>query len=83
MPINKGQSARLVIAFAWAIHALSWFLPAETDWLFQTTFRGWSAFGAALALSFAPPSPDSPGDPWYSISRLSYISGPVINVVQF
>jgi len=27
MPIKDWKTAHLVIAFAWAIHALSWFLP--------------------------------------------------------
>ena len=46
MPINKWKTAHLVIAFAWATHALSWFLPVLKD---PDSVRGWVAFRLALA----------------------------------
>ena len=59
MAINNLKSAHLVIAFAWATHALSWFLPVSK--LFQ--FGGWFAFGVALSpiLSYQ----DFHANPWY------------------
>lgn len=58
MPINKWKTAHLVIAFAWATHALSWFLPVVAA---DEVYRGWGAFQVALS----PIVPNFHLDAWY------------------
>jgi hypothetical protein len=60
MAINNLKGAHLVIAFAWATHAVSWFLPVSK--LFDFV-RGWGAFDAALSpiLSYQ----EFHSNPWY------------------
>lgn len=67
MAINNLKSSRLVIAFAWVTHVLSWFLPVVTlggadSELFETV-RGWVAF--RVALSPILPYQDFRDDAWY------------------
>lgn len=52
MPVNKGKNAHLVIAFAWAIHALSWFLPAETESTHTGMFFGHWAIREDLRIGY-------------------------------
>ena len=62
MPSRNWKTAHLVIAFAWATHALSWFLPAARTYFFGV-WHAWDAFGEALSpvLSYD----DFHGIPWY------------------
>jgi hypothetical protein len=68
MAINNLKSAHLVIAFAWATHALSWFLPVVKlggigGELNRDSVRGWVAFRAALSPIL--PYQDFHTDAWY------------------
>jgi len=67
MPINKWKPAYLVLAFAWATHALSWFLPAFLVFLPDSgpsvSVRGWRAF--VVALSPIMDYQSVRDDPWY------------------
>jgi hypothetical protein len=65
VPIKNWKPAYLVIAFAWAAHALSWFLPAVHD--LDDLYRGWNAFLVALSpiLPHSPPNQDVYTGPWY------------------
>jgi len=60
---TKRRTAHLVMAFAWATHALSWFLPAFRVFSDSDSVRGWVAFGVALSPMLDHQSVH--GDPWY------------------
>jgi len=65
MPIKNRKAAHFVIAFAWAIYALSWFLPVAKSGV--DVFSGWDAFHFALTpvLPNSPAHKDVLTDPWY------------------
>jgi hypothetical protein len=63
MAINQLNKAYLVVASAWAVHAISWFLPVVKLGDFICSVRGWEAFRTALS----PIWPDQGvlTGPWY------------------
>jgi hypothetical protein len=71
MAINNLKRAHLAIAFAWATHALAWFLPVAHSVFPFDAVPGWFAFGTALSpiLSYQ----DFHANPWYD-SVLSAVS---------
>jgi hypothetical protein len=63
MAINGLRNSHVVIASAWLIHAVSWFLPVVRLDIFGP-IRGWTAFG--LALSPILQGSDR-ADTWYNL----------------
>ena len=68
MAINNVKSTYVVVAFAWAIHAISWFLPVVKlgEWRdLVGPVRGWTAF--RFALSPIWPGDFGSADTWYGV----------------